>query len=681
MQRSSALILLLVSVATADNPLSKVLQVLAKLEAKVRADGEEEQAAFEKYTDWCRTGAQDKKWEIKTAKSDVEDLSATISKAASDIDANSQKIEALAGDLATADADLTGQTEMRKKERDEFLVAEKELVETIDTIVRATTILQRKLSGSALLEAKVDTNNMKVLVQTLETVVQAAGLAVHDRQKLLALAQSSDEDDDALDGAAMGAPAAAVYQSRSGSIIDLLEDLKEKAEQQLSDLRRTEVNSQHNYDLAKQSLETQIKVGNKEMEDAKSMKAGAQETQATAQGELEVTKKDLATAEETLRNMAQDCQTVAEDHEASTTSRQEELAALAKAQQVLQSMTGGASEQTYGASFLQISYMSSHVNVVDRVRQLGRSLHSPALAQLAGRLSSAMEESSLTGQDPFAKVKGLITDMIARLEKEASDEQTHKAYCDKEYAETKKKTDELKYDIEKFNVKIDQSKSESARLKSEVAELSREIQQITQSQATADALRQEEHKAYVQAKSDLEQGLEGVRLALKVLRDYYAAGDAALVQQPEDPGTHAKAAGAGGGIIAMLEVVLADFGKNLAGEEVEEESAATAYQKLTIENKVGKAMKEQDVKYKTKAATSLDKTIAETNSELSSTQSELDAVLDYTEQIRGMCEAKPETYEERAERRQQEIAGLKAALEALEGPTSFLQRFRGARPQ
>merc|ERR1719213_887316 len=162
-------------------------------------------------------------------------------------------------------------------------------------------------------------------------------------------------------------------------------------------------------------------------------------------------------------------------------------------------------------------------------------------------------------------------------------------------------------------------------------------------------------------------------MALKVLRDYYSGEGAALVQQPADPGMH-KSSDAGGTIIGMLEVVESDLGKSLANANMNEEASATAYQRLSMENKVEKAMKEKDVKYKTKEAAELDKKATELSSDRDSASSELDAVLQYTKNIRGMCEVKPETYSERKGRREQEITGLQEALRILEGESVFLQR-------
>jgi len=306
---------------------------------------------------------------------------------------------------------------------------------------------------------------------------------------------------------------------------------------------------------------------------------------------------------------------------------------------------------------------------------LAREQKSTQLNQLATRIAVVMKDGNANGEDPFAKVKDLISTMIERLQKESGEEATHKAYCDKEMADTKQKVGELKYDIEKYTSKIDKAKSESVRLKDVVSTLQRELAKIATSQAEATQLRSQEKNAYDKAKVDLTQGLEGVRMALKVLRDYYSNdGDAALVQQPADPGTHSASGGAGGSIIGLLEVVESDMGKSLANENMNEEASAISYEKLSMENRVDKATKEQDVKYKAKASVSLDKKVTEFSSDKDSSLTELDAVLQYTKNIRGMCELKPETYGERKGRREQEISGLRDALKILEGESVFLQR-------
>merc|ERR1712241_900514 len=106
------------------------------------------------------------------------------------------------------------------------------------------------------------------------------------------------------------------------------------------------------------------------------------------------------------------------------------------------------------------------------------------------------------------------------------------------------------------------------------------------------------------------------------------------------------------------------------------------YEKVSQENAVVKKTKEQDVKYKSLEAKSQDKTAAEYSADRETANSELSAVLDYFGKIKDRCIAKPETYAERARRRQAEITGLKEALSILEDETAFVQRkshgsFRG----
>merc|ERR1719183_852224 len=84
--------------------------------------------------------------------------------------------------------------------------------------------------------------------------------------------------------------------------------------------------------------------------------------------------------------------------------------------------------------------------------------------------------------------------------------------------------------------------------------------------------------------------------------------------------------------------------------------------------------KEQDVKYKAKEATSLDKTVSELSSDKEGVQAELSAVVEYLGKLDKMCVAKPETYTARKERRQSEIDGLKQALKILDGEAVLLQQ-------
>merc|ERR1719230_1638272 len=105
-----------------------------------------------------------------------------------------------------------------------------------------------------------------------------------------------------------------------------------------------------------------------------------------------------------------------------------------------------------------------------------------------------------------------------------------------------------------------------------------------------------------------------------------------------------------------------------------EESAAADYDKETKENAILKVTMEQDVKYKTKEIGELDEGVAEATSDRAGVQAELDAVLKYLSELEDQCIAKPEPYEERARRREAEIAGLKEALEILNGEAMLIQR-------
>jgi len=674
--------------AVETNPLSKVMDLMDALSAKVTKEGEEEAKAFKEYVEWCDDAAANSANEIKTGSSSKEELEATIGKATADIETSTAKIEDLSGSIASDDKELKEATAVREEEVATFEASEKELMDAIDTLDRAVGILQKEMSKNPAALAQVDTKNLDSVIKSLSTVINAAAFTSQDQKNLVALVQSQQGSES--DDAELGAPAGAVYKTHSTSIFDVLEDMKEKAEGQLADLRKAESGSKHNYEMLKQSLTDQIEADTKDMEEEKAKKAATEEAKATAEGDLAETDKELAGDKDSLATAQSTCMQVAADHEATVKSRTEELTAIATAKKVLSETSSGAVEQSY--SFVQVassSRLQTHVDlanaeVVGLVKKLAHQHHSAALAQLASRISSVIRYGASSGEDPFVKVKGLISDMIAKLEAEAKDAATEKAYCDEELAKTEAKKSELEGEISKLASKIDLAAAKSAGLKEDVKTLQAELAALAKSQAEMDAIRAEEKAAFDKAKAELSLGIEGVQKALGVLKDYYqgaafvqsGANFNAFMQQPAAPKIHSAASGAGGSIIDILEVVESDFTKNLATEETEESDALAVYEKTTQENKVAVTMKSQDSKYKTKEFKGLDKSISELSGDKDTTSTELGAVLEYYGKIKERCIAKPETYEERKARREAEIEGLKQALTILEQETAFVQRPR-----
>merc|ERR1719460_1413937 len=213
------------------------------------------------------------------------------------------------------------------------------------------------------------------VVQALAVMVDASSLSSEDASKLTVFLQNLQESEDGSDS--LGAPAAAVFKSSSGGIVQTMQDLYDKAETQLDEARKTEQKNVNAYEMLAQSLKDEIKYANKDLDKAKKNLGASEEAKAIAQGDLDVTSKDLAEDVKDLATLHQDCMKGAEDFEAETKSRGEELKALATAKKIIAETTGGAADQSY--SFIQVSMSSGNFEAVRFVRDLAQKQKSTAL--------------------------------------------------------------------------------------------------------------------------------------------------------------------------------------------------------------------------------------------------------------------------------------------------------------
>jgi len=660
--------------ATEVSPVQKVLELLDECKAKVAKDLAAETAVMEEYTTFCDDELKEKGYAIETAGREIADLSASIEKNTAVGMEKADEIATLGSTIAAKETELASATKARASEAEVFAAAEKELVKSVDEASRAYTALSKGMAlmqGGNRAEAQ---KQMEAVKSALNAIIGAVSIKTESKRKLKSFLQQTQTDaNGADDELSLKQPQAKMvaYESKSGGILATIKDMQEKAEAELSDLRKKEMSNTHNFKMIEQGLNAEIAHSNEKLGLAKAAKSGAEEALAKADGDKIATAKAKAADEGYSATLKSECETTAMEWAARQKSAKEEMAAIDKASEIL---TAGV------VAFAQVGVSMKHLSDMDidddddttsnsylrnrlssKLTQLGKKYHSFALMQLAGRASS----------DPFVKIRGLIEEMLAKLLKEAQEEASQKAFCDKEMGESTKSQAIKTAKIEKLKSRMDEAATTIATLEEAIKTLEAEIADIDSAQASATEIRTKENTDNVKAMADFKQSADAVIAAIGVLKSFY---EGALIQtkattkhQSKQPSFGSAKSDSGSGIISVLEVAESDFTRLYAETETEEDAAAAAFDKLSKENAVAKATKEADAKAKSSEIKSLTVQLDQHTEDHSSTSDELDAVTAYIDKLKPQCESKVMSYAEKKAAREAEIAGLKEALSILEG--------------
>jgi len=645
-------------------PLCKIVDLLGDMKSKITAEGEVEKEQFDSYEDWCSSRIQDLGFQIETNTDDKEAAAAMLEQSSADASAAGNEAGEHMANMNKLSAKLGDHTSIREKKKEEFKAASKELSESIDMLGRAMRILSRVGRGTpgALVQFK---KAFTEVADGLSTVVTAAHLDSESKKKLTTLL----EDDDF----SVSEPSAAAYESHSTSILDTLNDLKNKAEGQLQSLNKEEMEDKHSFEMLAQELNNSLKAEQTGAGEANNQKAESSETAARSQKSRDTAAADLSSNSKYLADTQQGCKEKASLWDRRSKERVEELGAISKAIEILTSDEMKSKVASFKAdqkSFIQTSeHEDTRKAVSDYLLKQAGELHSVGLAQLAQRAKA----------DVFGKVKSMIADMIARLEEQAVKESSHNSMC----VETKKKNldkrEQKSLRASKFSTRLDSAKAAFSVLKQKVADLSSDLQEETVAHSTAASNRNKELAQFKKTESELEFFIQTGRGALKALEDYYA--NAALVQQPsasfdgpvfEDEYSAKK--DLKGGPVAIIEVVLEELEGTLAkNRQVEAESAAS-FEKMTNDYQVAKASLTTEKSGAEQESRQVKSAIQQGSEDLKTVDEELDAVSKALDSLKESCEYKAPSFEDRAAKRQAEIASLQNALEILENSGSFLQK-------
>merc|ERR1719247_1019689 len=235
---------------------------------------------------------------------------------------------------------------------------------------------------------------------SLRTIVEASWISGDEKAKVQKLLQTDDSDEDL---SLQPQATTSSYESHGGGILDTLTELKEKAEVSLSDARKAEMEANHAYEMLKQIIEMGLSTMQKRMAAATNERSSTEETMHAASEELEETKKSKAADEAYLADLKMDCSAKAKEWSERQKSVDEELAAIAKAKDILSSGV---------KVFLQVKRSIDDIEATKRqrvvtiLRNLAEQGHVYALSQLASEASS----------DQFEKIRAKQKELSSKVD-------------------------------------------------------------------------------------------------------------------------------------------------------------------------------------------------------------------------------------------------------------------------
>merc|ERR1719235_1766739 len=235
--------------------------------------------------------------------------------------------------------------------------------------------------------------------------------------------------------------------------------------------------------------------------------------------------------------------------------------------------------------------MAAYLN--DQARQTGSRM----LAMLALRAK----------EDPFAKVKKMIRDLITRLEEQAGEEAQHKGWCDTELADNEKVRTTRSSNVENMRSQIDELKAAINKEAAEITQLTTQVAELDGNVAKETEMRAKEKATNAATIKDAKDAQTAVSRALIVLKEFYAKASEAVAlvqkkQNPEKPEVFDEAytgmGASSGGVIGMLEVIQSDFARLESDTTAAEVAQEQANAKFMTESAVTKAQKKSDITHK-----------------------------------------------------------------------------------
>merc|ERR1719161_2666934 len=665
-------------------PVQSVINLLEKLEKQTMEEGKAEAAGYDKFACFCKEQADEKLYSITKANEKISLLTA--------------QIKSLTGDLTN----LAGQISTLNTEIDDLKKVCEDEQKARDTEFNAYAVQRDDLAGAI--------SGCDAAIEMLKAG-QAPGL-IQEKMSDVALKSVSRGID--MTSLLQFAEDPAGFKFHSGEIIELMVDTLKKFKVNKNDLDAEEAEKKHTFDMAQGARFNQIKALESSLADAESQNAEKEEAKAKAEDDKTKTTEDKDADNTFMEDLTSQCEAKATAWDARSKTRSAELAAIASATETLKGEVSGnynankklvglvSKKSNSGAmtldeqedadaaadsddidAFLQddndVSFLQKKQTRSERraiIHKVMKYLKTQAKSLKSDSLSTLMIQMK---EDHFVKVRGMIKDMVAKLEADAAAEGDQKAWCDSEMEKATSKRDENIGAMEGDLAAKTKAASTIKKLEEEIQTLLEEISELNKSLNEATQLRGKEKAENLKTLADANAGLAGVTKAMKILKDFYdnaflqtkssykppksdASGNTVGDLAPDSfSGDFAGNQDAASGIIGQLDVIKSDFEGTIEATKQAETDADSEFQDYKTETETDISDKEGLVKTKSGEENTETAAASDAKADLKEHTTLKAEALAELAKLKPACVDTGSDYDEKVARREQEIESLKNA--------------------
>jgi FtsZ-binding cell division protein ZapB len=440
----------------------------------------------------------------------------------------------------------------------------------------------------------------------------------------------------------------------------------------------------------------------------------------TMKGDLSDTQQDMLEDKKFLEGMDEQCAAKKKEWDERCKTRTEELLALSDTIKILNdddALELFKKTLPAGSALLQTKFNT------EQSRKQAISLLSSHKGYHLDLISMALRGKKVS----FDKVIKMVDDMVVLLGKEQADDDSKKEMCEMQIDKAEDDTKALDVTISDLEKSIEDSKEEIATLTDEIAALTKGLQELDKDVAEQMDMRKEEHDDYVTnmaantaakeliefaknrmnkfynpnqykappkrelteeeritlnnggtlAPTEAPGGIAGTGIGFMQVSAHRQVSDGAPPPPPETFGAYAKKSQESNGVIAMMDMLVADLDKEIQEMEFEEKDAQAEYEKFTREAAEKRITDSKSITDKESAKADAEALVLKESQERTDNMKKMMATMEFLKSLHADCDWLLQNFDVRKEARAGEVDALKKAKAVLSGADfSLLQSKR-----